>query len=137
MKCRGVPRGREFGPAWWQGGYTLPFALGFALLWLLRSGQLLPRTFTVMSGICLLSLGLMVWFNAFRYAFGVDLLGVPVSLEQQGIRPVQLWLPMAVGAVLLLVDIYLLARARRMEPGPRAGVEPETCPTPPSPMHAA
>jgi Predicted membrane protein (DUF2142) len=124
-------------PAWWQGRYTLPFALGFALLWLLRSGQLIPRTISAMSGICLLSLGLMVWINSVRYAFGVDLLGVPVSLEQQGISSVRLWLSIAVGTLLLLVSIYLLVQARRMEPDLRPGIEPETRPTPPSPMHTA
>jgi hypothetical protein len=117
-------------PGEWQGRYALPFALGFALLWLLRSGQLIPRAISVMSGIGLLSLGLMVWINAFRYNFGVDLLGVPVSLEGQGISPVRLWLSMGVGALLLLVSGYLLVQARRMKPDPRPSLEPETLSTP-------
>jgi hypothetical protein len=108
--------GWAFGPVWWQGRYTLPFALGFALLWLLRSGQLIPRAISAVSGICLASMGLMVWVNAFRYNFGVDLFGVPVSLEQQGLSPVRLWLSMGVGALLVLVSIYLIVRAKRMEP---------------------
>jgi hypothetical protein len=123
-------------PAWWQGRYTLPFALGFALLWLLRSGQLIPRAISVMSGIGLLSLGLMVWINALRYAFGVDLLGVPVSLAQQGISPVRLWLSMAVATLLFLVSIYLLVQTRRMKPDLRPSIEPETRPTPPPPISA-
>lgn len=124
--------GWAFWPAWWQGRYTLPFALGFALLLLLRSGQLIPRAISVVSGICLLSLGLMVWINAFRYDFGVDLLGVPVSLGQQGISPVRLWLSMGVGTLLLLVSIYLLVRARRMRPDLRPGIEPEMLAAPPA-----
>src|ERR1035437_226273 len=122
--------GSPFSPPWWQGRYTLPFALGFGLLLLLRSGQLIPRAISVVSGICLLSLGLMVWINAFRYDFGVDLLGLPVSLETQGISPVRLWLSMGVGVVLLLVSSYLLVQARRMTPDPRPGVVPETLSAP-------
>ena len=124
--------GWAFWPAWWQGRYTLPFALGFVLLLLLRSGQLIPRAMSAVSGIGLLSLGLMVWINAFRYDFGVDLFGLPVSLEPQGISPVRLWLSMGVGALLLLVSIYLLVQARRMRPDPRPALEPETLSTPPA-----
>ena len=117
--------GWAFWPSWWQGRYTLPFALGFALLLLLRSGQFIPRTISVMSGICLLSLGLMVWINAVRYDFGVDLLGLPVSLAQQGMSPVRLWLSMAVGALLLLVSGYLLLQAWRMRPDVLFALEPD------------
>jgi hypothetical protein len=128
--------GWAFGPVWWQGRYTLPFALGFALLWLLRSGQLIPRAISAVSGICLASMGLMVWVNAFRYNFGVDLFGVPVSLDQQGLSPVRLWLSMGVGALLLLASIYLLVQAKRMVPDLRPGIEPETHSTPPPPIGA-
>jgi hypothetical protein len=119
-------------PAWWQGRYTLPFALGFGLLLLLRSGQLIPRAISIVSGISLLSLGLMVWINAVRYEFGVNILGVPGSLGQLGISPVRLWLSVAVGAVLLLVSGYLLVQAWKMrrDLGPR--LEPETLSTPPA-----
>jgi hypothetical protein len=121
-------------PWWWQGRYTLPFALGFALLLLLRSGQLIPRAISTVSGISLLSLGLMVWVNAVRYDFGLNTYDLPASLGQQGISPVRLWLSLAVGALLLLVSGYLLLQAWRMEPdlGPR--LEPETPSTPPSPI---
>ena len=117
-------------PSWWQGRYNLPFALGFAVLWLLRSGQLIPRTISVVSGICLASMGLMVWVNAIRYDFGVDLLGVPVSLEQQGLSPARFWLSMAVGALLMPVGAYLIARARRMERDRRPDVETAMLSTP-------
>jgi hypothetical protein len=119
-------------PAWWQGRYVLPFALGFVLLWLLRPGRTIPRTVSAMSGICLLSLGLMVWVNAFRYDFGVDLSGLPISLAQQGLSPGRLWLSMGVGTLLLLVSIYLLVQARIMKPDPRLGLEPETIPAAPA-----
>jgi hypothetical protein len=123
-------------PGEWQGRYALPFALGFVLLWLLRSGQLIPRAISVMSGVGLLSLGLMVWVNALRYNNGVDLLGVPGSFEQQGLSPVRLWLSIGVGALLLLVSIYLLVQARRMGHDPRPGIEPETPSAPPYPIGA-
>src|SRR5664280_1226018 len=121
-------------PFWWQGRYTLPFALGFGLLLLLRSGQLIPRTISIVSGISLLSLGLMVWINAVRYDFGVDLLGLPVSLARQGISPVRLWLSAAGGALLLLASGYLLVRAWRMERDLRPPLEPETLSAPLSPI---
>jgi hypothetical protein len=109
----------------------LPFALGFALLLLLRSGQFIPRAISLMSGICLLSLGLMVWVNAVRYDFGLNDYGLPISLAQQGISPVRLWLSIAVGTLLLLASGYLLVQAQRMKPDPRPSLEPETLSTPP------
>ena len=121
-------------PWWWQGRYTLPFALGFGLLLLLRSGQLIPRAISTVSGISLLSLGLMVWVNAVRYGFGLNAYDLPASLGSPGIDPARLGLSAAVGVLLLLVSGYLLLQAWRMEPdlGPR--LEPETPSTPPSPI---
>lgn len=116
-------------PVWWQGRYTLPFALGFGLLLLLRSGQLIPRTISIVSGISLLSLGLMVWTNAVRYDFGLSTYALPVSLGHQGISPVRLLLSVAVGALLLLVSGYLLVQAWRMERDLRPRIEAETLPT--------
>jgi hypothetical protein len=103
-------------PLWWQGRYTLPFALGFVMLLLLRSGWLIPRTISVVSAIALLSLGVMVWVNAFRYDFGLDAFGLPLSLSQQGISPVRLALSAVIGAVLLLASGYLLLHAWGMKP---------------------
>jgi hypothetical protein len=120
-------------PWWWQGRYTLPFALGFVLLLLLRSGRLVPRTISIVSGISVLSLGVMVSVNAIRYDFGLSDFGLPLSLGQQGISPVRLWLSMAVGAMLLLVSGYLLVQAWRMGRDVRPGLEPETASTPPPP----
>jgi hypothetical protein len=117
-------------PEWWQGRYTLPFALGFGLLLLLRSGHSIPRTISTVSGISLLSLGAMVWINAIRYDFGVNLLGLPVSLEQQGISPARLLLSAAIGALLMLVSGYLLVQARRMKPDLRLGPDQETLSAP-------
>jgi hypothetical protein len=117
-------------PGWWQGRYTLPFALGFMLLWLLRSGQFITRTISVVSGISLLSLGLMVWVNAIRYDFGLNGYDLPASLGQQGISPVRLWLSVAVGALLLLVSGYLLVQAWRMERDLRPRLQPKTISTP-------
>ena len=103
---------------WWQGRYTLPFALGFTLLLVLRSGQLVPRAISVASGFSALSLGVMVWVNAIRYDFGVNFWGVPLSLAHQGISPVRLFLSVAVGVSLLLACAYLLVQAWRMTPDP-------------------
>jgi hypothetical protein len=124
-------------PAWWQGRYTLPFALGFVLLLLLRSGQVVPRTVSIVSGISLLSLGLMVWTNAVRYDFGLSALGLPASLGPQGISPVRLLLSVAIGALLLLASGYLLVQAWRMERDLRPRLEPEMLSTPPSPIGTA
>jgi len=119
-------------PLWWQGRYTLPFALGFVLLLLLRSGQVIPRTISIVSGISLLSLGLMVWTNAVRYDFGLGALGVPASLGPQGISPVRLLLSVAIGALLLLAGGYLLVQAWRMERDLRPRLESELLSTPAS-----
>jgi hypothetical protein len=119
---------------WWQGRYTLPFALGFVLLLLLRSGQLIPRTISIVSGISLFSLGLMVWVNAARYDFGLNGLDLPASLAQQGISPVRLLLSVAVGALLLLASAYLLVQAWRMERDLRSRLGPEALSTPASPI---
>jgi len=112
-------------PLWWQGRYTMPFALGFVLLQLLRSGRLVPRTISIVSGISVLSLGVMVWVNAVRYDFGLSDYSLPVSLAQQGISPARLLLSVAVGLLLLLVSGYLLLQARRMEPDRRMPVQPQ------------
>ena len=69
-------------PLWWQGRYEMPFALGFVLLLLLRSGRLIPRTISAVSGISLLSLGIMVWVNEVRYGFGLD----GFDLHRSGLR---------------------------------------------------
>ena len=116
-------------PFWWQGRYTMPFAVGFVLLLLLRSGHLIPRTISIVSGISVLSLGLMVWVNAVRYDFGLSDFGLPLSLGQQGISPVRLWLSVAVGAMLLLFSGYLLVQAWRMGQDVRPSLEPETLST--------
>jgi len=113
-------------PAWWQGRYTLPFALGFVLLLLLRSGQVVPRTVSIVSGISLLSLGLMVWTNAVRYDFGLSAFGLPASLGPQGISAVRLLLSVAIGTLLLLAGGYLLVQAWRMERDLRPRLELET-----------
>jgi hypothetical protein len=121
-------------PVWWQGRYTLPFALGFGLLLLLRSGHLIPRTISIVSGISLLSLGLMIWVNAARYDFGLNVYDLPASLGQQGLSPVRLFLSLAVGALLLLVSGYLLVRAWKMRRDLRPPLEPETLSAPLSPI---
>jgi hypothetical protein len=116
---------------WWQGRYTMPFALGFVLLLLLRSGWLIPRTISIVSGISLLSLGVMVCVNAVRYDFGLNTYDLPLSLAHPGLSPVRLVLSAAIGALLLLVSGYLLVQAWKMrrDLGPR--LEPETLSTPP------
>jgi hypothetical protein len=117
-------------PLWWQGRYTLPFALGFILLLLLRSGRLIPRSISAMSGFCLFSLGLMVWINALRYGFGLNGYGLPASLGTPGISYVRLVIAAAAGAVLLLVSAYLLVKASRMKPDLSMESAPEVLPIP-------
>ena len=119
-------------PLWWQGRYTLPFALGFGLLLLLRSGQLIPRTISFVSGISLLSLGLMVLVNAVRYDFGLNAFDLPASLAQQGISPIWLLSSALIGVILVIASGYLLVQAWRMERDtrPRLGSETPLAPAP-------
>jgi hypothetical protein len=116
-------------PQWWQGRYTLPFALGFVLLLLLRSGRLIPRMISIVSGISLLSLGVEVWVNAVRYAFGLNGWVLPASLGKPGISPDKLGFSVAAGLLLVLVSAYVLVQASRSEPDRPPGLELETLST--------
>lgn len=108
-------------PLWWQGRYGMPFALGFVLLLLLRSGRLIPRMVSIVFGISLLTLGAMVWVNAIRYGFGLNGYAMPVSLRTPGINPVRLGVAAASGLLLVLVSGYIFLRASRTKPDlPRA-----------------
>jgi hypothetical protein len=100
-------------PLWWQGRYTMPFALGFVLLLLLRSGRLIPLAVSIVSGISVLSVGLMVLVNAVRYGYGLDGYGLPVTLSNPGLSYARLGISAAVAALLLLVSGYLLLQASR------------------------
>jgi hypothetical protein len=112
-------------PLWWQGRYEMPFACGFMLLLLLRSGRFIPRTVSTVSGISLLSLGIMVWVNEIRYGFGLDGFGFPASLGTPGISPVRLGISAVIGALLVLVSGYLLVKAWRSKPDLAPATEPE------------
>jgi hypothetical protein len=116
-------------PLWWQGRYGMPFACGFMLLLLLRSGRFIPRTVSTVSGISLLSLGIMVWVNEIRYGFGMDGYGLPASLTP-GMSPVRLGISAVLGALLVLVSGYLLVKAWRSKPDFVLGNEPEQLLTP-------
>jgi hypothetical protein len=116
---------------WWQGRYTLPFALGFVLLMLLRSDRLIPRTISIASSVTLLSLGMMVWVNAIRYDFGLNNYDLPLSFAHPGLSPVQLTFSAAIGAVLVLASGYAFAKAWRMKPDRRSSLDPETPSYPP------
>jgi hypothetical protein len=111
-------------PLWWQGRYSLPFALGFVLLMLLRSGSSVPRVVSIVSGIAVLTLGIMVWVNAVRYGFGLDPFGLPATLGTPGISPVRLGISAALGLLLVLTSGYLLVQAWRMRQEPLRGLYP-------------
>ena len=117
-------------PGWWQGRYDMPFLLGFVLLLLLRSGRFTPRTISIISGISLLTLGIMVWVNEVRYGFGLDGFSLPASLGTPGISPIRLGISAVLGALLVLVSGYLLVRAWRSKPDFVLGNEPEQLLTP-------
>jgi hypothetical protein len=117
-------------PLWWQGRYEMPFACGFVLLLLLRSGRFIPRTISAVSGISLLSLGIMVWVNEIRYGFGLDAFGLPVQLQTPGMSPVRLGISAVLGALLVLASGYLLVKAWRSKPDLAPGNEPEQLLTP-------
>jgi hypothetical protein len=95
------------------------------LLLLLRSGRLIPRTISAVSGISLLTLGIMVWVNEIRFGFGLDAFGLPVSLGTPGISPVRLGISAVLGALLVLVSGYLLVKASRSKPDFALSNEPE------------
>jgi len=103
-------------PLWWQGRYTLPFALGFLVLLLLRSGRLIPRVVSIASGVAVLSLGVMVWVNAGRYDFGLTIFDLPANGRRQGLSPIQLDVALLAGALLVLISVVLLLRAWLSEP---------------------
>ncbi len=117
-------------PLWWQGRYGMPFACGFMLLLLLRSGRLIPRTISAVSGISLLTLGIMVWLNEIRYGFGLDGFGLPVQLQTPGMSPVRLGISAVLGLLLVLVSGYLLVKAWRSKPDFALSNEPEQLLTP-------
>jgi hypothetical protein len=117
-------------PLWWQGRYTMPFALGFVLLLLLRSGRFIPRAISIVSGVCTLSLAVMVWVNAARYSFGLDGYGLPGSLGTPGINPVRLGVSAVAGGLLILGSGYLLVQAWRMPPDLVSGVAPDVSSAP-------
>jgi hypothetical protein len=104
--------------------------LGFVLLLLLRSGRFTPRTISIISGISLLTLGIMVWVNEVRYGFGLDGFSLPASLGTPGISPIRLGISAVLGALLVLVSGYLLVRAWRSKPDFVLGNEPEQLLTP-------
>jgi hypothetical protein len=108
----------------------MPFALGFILLLLLRSGRFIPRTISVVSGISLLSLGIMIWVNAVRYGFGLNGFDMPAQIRTLGISPIRLGISAVLGAVLVLASGYLLWRAWRTKPDFVPGGEPEHLLTP-------
>ena len=111
-------------PLWRQGRYTLPFALGFLVLLLLRSGRLIPRTISIASGVAVLSLGVMVWVNAARYDFGLNIFYLPANSRHQGLSPVQLDVALLAGALLVLISVVLLVRAWLNAPDDARAAEP-------------
>jgi hypothetical protein len=100
------------------------------LLLLLRSGRLIPRTISAVSGISLLTLGIMVWLNEIRYGFGLDGFGLPVQLQTPGMSPVRLGISAVLGLLLVLVSGYLLVKAWRSKPDFALSNEPEQLLTP-------
>jgi hypothetical protein len=117
-------------PLWWQGRYGMPFACGFVLLLLLRSGRLIPRTISAVSGISVFTLGIMVWVNEIRYGFGLDGFDLPAQLGTPGISLVRLGISAVLGALLVLVSGYLLLQAWRSKPDFVLSNEPEQLLTP-------
>jgi len=112
-------------PGWWQGRYTLPFALGFVMLLVLRSGRLIPRTVSAAAALSALSLGIMVWVNTERYAFGLTTDGLPASLSNSALGAGRLVVSLAAGAVLVLAGCYLAVQAWLRKPDLRPSLEPD------------
>ena len=117
-------------PAWWQGRYTLPFALGFVMLLVLRSGRLIPRTVSAAAAFSALSLGTMVLVNTERYAFGLTAVELPASLTNPGLGVGRLVVSLTAGAILLLARGYLAVQAWMRKPDLRPRLEPDSPATP-------
>ena len=117
-------------PAWWQGRYTLPFALGFVMLLVLRSGRLIPRTVSAAAAFSALSLGTMVLVNTERYAFGLTAVELPASLTNPGLGVGRLVVSLTAGAILLLAGGYLAVQAWMRKPDLRPRLEPDSPATP-------
>jgi len=113
-------------PAWWQGRYTLPFALGFVLLLVLRSGRLVPRTVSAAAAFSALSLGIMVLVNTERYAFGLTPVELPATLSNASLGSGRLVVSVAAGAVLLVAGVYLSVQAWLSRPDLRPVLEPDS-----------
>jgi hypothetical protein len=100
------------------------------MLLVLRSGRLIPRTVSAAAAFSALSLGIMVWVNTERYAFGLTPLGLPASLANSGLGVGRIVVSLTAGAILLLAGGYLSVQARMSKPDFRSSVEPDTPATP-------
>jgi Predicted membrane protein (DUF2142) len=110
-------------PHWWQGRYSLPFACGFILMLLLRSGARLERLVAIVSGVALLSVGAAVWTNTIRYAYGLDAYGLPARFDHPALGTGRLVAAMLCGLLVFGFGCYMLIGAYRMKPDACATVE--------------
>lgn len=109
-------------PYWYQGRITLPFALPFLLILLLRYAGRGQRAASALSLVTGFVLTFMVWQNLMRYSFGVwDY--IPERWSDPAISDAAFWLTYLCIGLMLIGLIYravLLARDKRMITGDRS-----------------
>jgi hypothetical protein len=93
-------------PYWYQGRITLPFAVAFLLLMLIRFGRTSRLPAVAVSLVSAFSLAFMVWQNLIRNAFGVR-----AYLPKRWSGPV-LEEPLYWGSLACIAVIVLLTAAR-------------------------
>lgn len=102
-------------PYWYQGRITLPFAIPFLFILLLKYAHVAPRAAATLSLVTGFILTFMVWQNLMRYSFGVwDY--IPERWSDPAISTPAFWLTYLCIALMLFGLVYrlsLLVRERR------------------------
>ena len=94
-------------PYWYQGRITLPFAVPFLFVLLMKYASKGVRAATALSVVTGLVLTFMVWQNLMRYSFGVwDY--IPERWSNPAISDVAFWLTYLCIAAMLTGVVYLL-----------------------------
>lgn len=104
-------------PYWYQGRITLPFAIPFLFVFLLRFGHHGRRAAVLLSLLSAFVLTFMVWQNLMRYAFGVKDY-IPVRWTDPAFTSPWFWLNVAVVVAMVAITVaragFFVAEGRRI-----------------------
>jgi len=104
-------------PYWYQGRITLPFAIPFLFLLLLKYAHKAPRAASALSLVTGLVLTFMVWQNLMRYSFGIwDY--IPERWSDPAISTPAFWLTYLCIALMLAGLIWRVTLLVRDKNGP-------------------